>query len=255
MTGMTRTHPDFMRPRAPLRRGEGVSAWRQIADDLEADIAARRLAPGDRLPTEAQLALRFGVNRHTVRRAISVLASRGLVRATQGRGTFVEAAPLPYAIGPKTRFSEIVSRAGREAWGELIASAETAADLQLAEALSIPQGAPLLEMVTVHKADGTPLSMARTHHPLPRFRGLDGHYRAAGSLTRAYACFGVGDYTRRSTRITARLCGPEEAALLETNPGRVVLVIDSVNVDGQGVPIEATRSLFSADRVELVVGS
>ena len=105
-----------------LSRGEGLAAWRQIADGLEADMAAGRLLPGDRLPAEAELARRFGVNRHTVRRALAVLASRGLVRATQGRGTFVEAKPLAYPIGPRTRFSEAVARTGREAWGDLIGS-------------------------------------------------------------------------------------------------------------------------------------
>lgn len=251
MTGMTSTHLPL--PRPPLRRGEGVAAWRQIADGLEAEIARGGFGPGDRLPTEARLAEQFGVNRHTVRRAIAALAGEGLVRTTQGRGTFVEAPPLSYPIGPKTRFSEIVSRAGREAWGDLISSAEMAADRRLAEALSIQEGSPVVELVTVHRADGTPLSTARTHHPAPRFRGLDRLYRETGSLTRAYAGLGILDYTRRSTRITARASGPEEAALLELNPGRIVMVIDSVNVDAQGTPIEATRSLFSADRVDLVV--
>ena len=49
--------------------GRGVAQWRQIADTLRADIAGGTLGPGDQLPTEARLAARFGVNRHTVRRA------------------------------------------------------------------------------------------------------------------------------------------------------------------------------------------
>jgi len=236
-----------------LRRGEGLAAWRQIVDGLEADIATGALAPGAQLPTETRLAERFGVNRHTVRRALAVLASRGLVRAAQGRGTFVEPKPLAYPIGPRTRFSEIVAGAGREAWGDLIGSAPVGADTAVAEALGLAAGDPVLELVTVHRADDTPLSMARTALPLPRFEGLDKIYRQTGSLTRAYAAFGLTDYTRLSTRITARSASLEEARLLDLVPGRVLLVVNSVNVDPAGARIQATRSHFAADRVELVV--
>ncbi len=242
-------HPDD----GPLQRGEGVAAWRQIVDGLEADIVAGRLAPGDQLPTEARLAERFRVNRHTVRRAIAALAARGLVRATQGRGTFVEARLLAYPIGPRTRFSEAVARAGREASGECVSAREGAADAATAAALDLEPGAPVLELVTVHRADGTPLSTAWVRLPLPRFAGLAAHFSATGSITRALAACGLPDYTRASTRITARPSAPDEAARLELSPGRIVLVVDSVNVDPEGRPIQATRSLFSADRVELVV--
>jgi GntR family phosphonate transport system transcriptional regulator len=236
-----------------LRRGEGLAAWRQIADGLEAEIRTGDLAAGAQLPTEAALAARFGVNRHTVRRALAVLAERGLVRATQGRGTFVEAPRLAYPIGPRTRFSEIVSRAGREAWGDLIASAEVAAEAEIAADLGLPPGAPVLDLLTLHRADGTPISTARTCLPLPRFAGFDRAYAALGSITRAYAEFGVSDYTRLSTRIGARLAAAEEAARLDLAPGRVLISLASVNADAAGIRIQATRGLFVADRVELVV--
>lgn len=238
---------------AALSRGTGLAAWRQIADVLSAEIETGRLAAGSQLPTEAALAARFGVNRHTVRRALGVLAERGLVRAAQGRGTFVEQARLRYPIGPRTRFSEIVSRAGREAWGDLIAATDGPAEPEIAEALALEPGAPLLELVTIHRADGAPLSTARTWLPLPRFAGFADAYAASGSITRAFARYGVHDYVRRSTRIGARLATADEAERLELAPGRVLLMATSVNVDAGGVPIQATRSLFSADRVELAV--
>src|SRR5688500_18630671 len=97
-----------------VERTEAISAWRQIADRIEDDIVDGRFAPGDRLPIESEFAARFAVNRHTVRRALAALSVKGLVRASPGRGTFVEE-KLAYAIGRRTRFSEIVSQAGREA--------------------------------------------------------------------------------------------------------------------------------------------
>ncbi|MGU3667581.1 phosphonate metabolism transcriptional regulator PhnF [Methylobacterium sp. A49B] len=237
-----------------LVRGEGLTAWRQIADALTADIAAGLYAAGQQLPTESALAARFSVNRHTVRRALAALAEGGLVRASQGRGTFVEGAPLSYPIGTRTRFSEIVSGAGREAWGDLLAAATVPAAPEQALALALTPGAPVLELHTVHRADGAPLSTALTWLPLPRFAGFGEAYAARGSITRAFADCGVPDYTRLSTRVRARPADAQEASRLDIAPGRVVLVVSSVNVDPAGVPIQANRTLFAADRVELVIG-
>lgn len=246
-------HADFEERTSELSRGEGVAAWRQIVDGIEADIGQERLTPGDRLPSEAQLAARFGVNRHTVRRALGVLASRGLVRATQGKGTFVEARPLAYPIGPRMRFSEIVFGAGREASSEMIAAREISADAWAASRLGVAPGSPVLEIETRRKADEIPLSVGRAIFPLPRFAGLDAHYARTGSITRALLACGVADYTRLTTKITARATSPTEAAMLDLAPGRIVMVTDAVNVDAQGVRIQALWGLFPADRVELVV--
>ena len=246
--------PDDARVTA-LRRGHGVSAWRQIADHLKGDILSGVLPGASQLPTEAALAERFAVNRHTVRRALAVLATEGLVRTTQGRGTFVEARPLAYPIGSRTRFSEIVARGGRDPGGVVLAAETGHADAAIAAALQIEPGAPVLTLVTLRSADGAPISYAHSHHPLPRFAGLD-DLRATGViLSVALATFGVGDYRRATTRITARPARAEEAERLELAPGRVIMVVESVNVDTDGVPIQATTSRFAADRVEIVVES
>lgn len=236
-----------------LVRGGGVAAWRRIAERLEAEIAAGVFVPGGKLPAEVLLAGQLGVNRHTVRRAIAFLAERGIVRATRGSGTYVELSPLRYPIGPRTRFSEIASRAGREAWGVLASAAAVPAESETAEALGVAPGGPVLRLVTVHEADGVPISTAVTWLPLPRFEGFDRAYAGAGSITRAFATYGVADYLRLSTRIMARVADAEEAALLELTTGRVLLVVDSVNVDADDARIQATRACFAADRVELVV--
>lgn len=238
-----------------LDRARGLAAWRQVADSIEADIVAGRLRPGDRIAPEAQLAERFGVNRHTARRGLAALAARGLVRAARGSGTFVESRPLPYPVGLRTRFSEVMSQAGRQPHGELVAAGPGVADAGLAEALGLPAGAPVLEMTVIHRADGVPLSLARMAFPLPRFDGLDKAYAKRGSLTGAYRSLGVDDYSRLSTRISARTADAGEARLLDIGAGRPLIVVNSVNVDAAGDRIQATLSRFAADRVELVVDS
>ena len=63
--------------------------WEQVAQDLAQEIATGALPPGSRLPSEAELAVIYGVARMTVRRAISSLVEAGKVTRLHGRGTFV----------------------------------------------------------------------------------------------------------------------------------------------------------------------
>src|SRR5690242_15523560 len=122
---------------APLARGLGVALWRQIAGSLEKEISEGRLPAGTRLPTEAELSTRFAVNRHTVRRAMEELQSRGLVRIEQGRGSFVAEDVLDYPLGPRTRFSETIRRQNREPQGRILRLDEIDADGTVAEALKL----------------------------------------------------------------------------------------------------------------------
>ncbi|MGI6246701.1 MAG: phosphonate metabolism transcriptional regulator PhnF [Pseudochelatococcus sp.] len=242
-------------PSPALVRGEGVAAWRRIADEIEADIATQRLAPGTQLPTEAQLAARFGVNRHTVRRALATLADRGLLRATQGRGTFVENRPLAYPIGPRTRFSENVLRERHEPGGEFLGAERQPAAPMVARALGVAEGAPVLAVRARRFADGTPVSCSMLYLPLPRFEGFEEAYRRHLAVTPAMADCGVADFFRVETRISARTATRDEAVHLDLAPGRLVITATGIDADVDGVPIQLGQTAFAADRVELVVTS
>jgi DNA-binding FadR family transcriptional regulator len=73
---------------APLRAPQ---IYEQIAQRLEADIAAGRLTPGERLPSERELAQRLEVGRSSVREAIGALQLSGIVETRPGSGSFVAA--------------------------------------------------------------------------------------------------------------------------------------------------------------------
>lgn len=240
-----------------MERAGGIAFWRQIAEQLRGEIAGGHWPPGARLPTEAQLAERFGVNRHTVRRAMATLAGEGLIRTDQGRGTFVEAAGrrLVYPIGRRTRFSEIVSRQAREPAGRLIEHGREAASPWLAGRLAVATGTALVRLETLHVADGVPISTATSWFPEARFPTLIEAYAETGSVTKALARNGLADYSRASTRIRARLAETAEANWLALGPGALVLEVEAVNVDGDSVAFQLTRGSFAAERVEIVVDS
>jgi GntR family phosphonate transport system transcriptional regulator len=232
----------------------GVALWRQIADAIRLDIVGGKLNEGDKLDGELPLAERFGVNRHTVRRALAVLAEEGVVRAEHGRGTFVaEAKRLSYRVGKRTRFNEGLAGQTRERTRKLLSHRIERAGTRLAEALAVKPGTRLIRFETVSFADGRPLARASGWFPEPRFADFIAVYLECESVTEALKRYGIADYSRLFTRISARHATTEEAQALKLAPGSVVLVSDAVDVDMDGVPIHAMLTRFPADRMELVV--
>src|SRR5947209_875730 len=217
--------------------GTGVTLWRRVADELERAIAAGTYRSGTKLPAENDIAARLGVNRHTVRRAIATLAERGLVRAERGSGTYVEAQRLAYPIHRRTRFSEIIGDTGRSVSGKLIASAVEAADAEIARRLRLKAGAPVNRLETLRYADRVPLSTGTIWLPGQRFPDAAEIYAGVRSITKTLAHFGVHNYTRKSTQITAAIVDAADAARLEIIPGRPVLSLETVDVDGADCPV------------------
>lgn len=72
-----------------IEHGSEVPLWRQLADDIAAQVKSGELPPGARLPAEPDLAEIYGVARGTVRRAVSELREDGVVVVSRGLGTFV----------------------------------------------------------------------------------------------------------------------------------------------------------------------
>lgn len=238
-----------------LARMSGVALWRQIEQEIEADIRAKQFGPGERLPTEAELSQRFAVNRHTVRRAMLGLQERGLVRVEQGRGSFVQENIVDYRLSRRTRFSENILTLRRDPSGELVRVARLPADKTMAQMLQVRAGEPVLLLETLKSADGRPINLGSHHFPFRRFNGLAEAFKAEGSITAALRKFGVADYTRKVTRVTARMPEEEEARLLAQPRNRPVLITESVNIDESGTPIEYGIARFAADRVQFVFES
>ncbi|KZE31685.1 GntR family transcriptional regulator [Crenobacter luteus] len=236
-----------------IERGSGVAVWRQIETALAEDIAAGALRAGERVPTELQLAERFGVNRHTIRRAVSALVERGLLRVEQGRGTFVEDNAIDYAISKRTRFSQNMAAQNRAASVEFVAAAELPASAELAALLALPAGAPLYRVDAVSRVDGRLIDTATMFFPAARFPGLPAVYEALGSVTKTLAHYGVADYTRRFTRVTARLPDAETVERLGIPKTRPVLHVKSLNVDENGVPVQYGITRFNGDLVQLTM--
>jgi len=238
---------------APLERGGGIAVWRQIAHRLEGDLRTGGLEAGARLPTEAELAARFTVNRHTVRRAIADLAARGLVRVEQGRGTFLQDLVIDYPLRRRTSFSANLLAQDRAPSHAMLEVVEVPADAEIARSLDLRRGAPVVRGTSVGFADGVPVSYGSSWFPGARFPGLAERLRQDSSISAVLASYGLADYRRQTTRILARLPTAEEAARLRQPAGEPVLVTEAVDVDLGGRPIRYGATCFAGARVQLTV--
>jgi GntR family phosphonate transport system transcriptional regulator len=249
---MTTPAPEPDRRRDPVLRHDGVALWRQIAGRLRQDIASGTLPPAARLPTEAELSAQFGVNRHTVRRALEELSRAGLVRVEQGRGSFVAEDVLDYTVEPRTRFTEWIRKHNKEPSGRVLQLREIAAESAVATALGIRAGGRVVLLERLGLADDRPVSLGRHYFSAVRLRGLLDALRSSPRITEALETVGVSDYLRQVTRVSARLPTPAEAELLRMPRNRPLLVTENVNVDRAGTVIEYGVSCYPTPRVQIV---
>lgn len=231
------------------------AVWKEIAEILSAEIAEGRYRPGDKLPTEAALSARFGVNRHTVRHALAALAEAGTLHSRRGAGVFVMARPTEYALGRRVRFRENIAAAGRTPSRSITRAETVPGTAAEAAALGLEVGAMVHVIEGVSLADGQPLAAFRSVFPAARLPDFLARAKEAGSITEALAACGVADYTRAVTRITAKLAPPVLALTLQVPQGAPVLRTRAVNLDGAGQPLEFGTTWFAADRVTLTVAA
>ncbi|MFG3252477.1 GntR family transcriptional regulator [Streptomyces sp. NPDC048172] len=83
--------------------------YMQLARRVADEIKAGKYAPGDLLPSEAEMSKRYGVGKHTVRAAIAELRGMGLIDVRQGKGSIVRGEP-----GPAHEINRAISRSGKK---------------------------------------------------------------------------------------------------------------------------------------------
>ena len=240
------------RPRKSVEMSK-TPIWKSIAIVLTTDIAEGRYGAGDRLPTEAQLAAKHGVNRHTVRRALADMAEQGLVHARRGAGVFVTARPTDYPIGKRVRYHKSISASGKIPGKTILALTTRAADETEAEALDLEPGDSVHVYDGLSLADGQPIAIFQSVFPADRLPEILGALSQTGSVTRALQLCGVDDYTRISTRLTARSASAAQAVHLKLTEGAPVLHSLGINADAKGQPVEFGKSVFAGDRVTLTI--
>ncbi|MBB4428313.1 GntR family phosphonate transport system transcriptional regulator [Bradyrhizobium sp. CIR48] len=231
----------------------GLPLWRQVQFALEEEIGRGVIQPGQRLPAEEALADRFGMHRQTIRRAISRLQEKGIVRAEQGRGTFVQEQVVIHRLARRSRVGQTSERMGLKPIRQVIEAKRVRANRIVAQGLGVPVGIIVQRVETLRFINDRPVSVTSHFYPLPRFDGIAKSIQESGSVTKALVAFGVADFTHVWTTISAKIPSQRDAKLLGQPVSRPILRTINASVDEAGKPVQFTEARFAARLIELTI--
>jgi GntR family transcriptional regulator len=233
--------------RFQLERGP-IPLHHQVFRDLKTALDASEWRPGERMPTERELAERYGCSLITVRHALGELVREGRIERTRGRGTFVLQPRIDRDIAGAMSFSEEMQRRGLDPATRVVTARIEAAGESVAGLLGITAEAPVLYLERVRLGSGEPLLLEQARLPAERFPGLLAFDLERRSLYDILA-------ERYSTRIMRAREAVEpvvlkrrEAELLDMPTRSLALQIEGVAFAADGSAVEAARSFVRGDR-------
>jgi GntR family phosphonate transport system transcriptional regulator len=236
-----------------IRRGKGsLPIYRQISDLLRVEIQNLYQA-GDLLPPEGELAQRFNVNRHTLRRAIDELVSDGLVMRRHGSGVFVLSPAIDYSINAQTRFTATLESQGKTTFSRVLRKQVIPARGGVASRLQIAEGSEVIFLETLREVDEKPFCVIAHFLPLQEVPLVRECYDS-GSL-HAFLQRECGIEVERSESfISAVMPEPDDALLLKMPRNLPVLRVKSVNMAIHNQkPVEYVVTRFRGDATQLLV--
>ena len=217
----------------------------QIKALVEAGLERGEWRPGEAIPSEIVLASRFGVSQGTVRKAIAALAADNLVVRRQGKGTFVATHTEEQASN--FRFLRIRRNDGQDEHpaSRLIDVRRIKAGAEVARALALKPGAPVIVLRRVLEYAGEPVLLDEITLPAPLFKGLNKAKLDAyhGSMYSFFETqFGVR-MLRAQEKLKAIPADRYSAAILRVEPGFPLLAVERVTLTYGDRPVEYRRGL------------
>ncbi len=228
-----------------------MAVYLTIATQLRDEIRSH-YSHGDMLPSEHQLAKRFNVNRHTLRRAVDELVHDGLVRRYQGLGNQVVGAPIDYALNHPSCFTHNLSKMGLLLDTEVLSCREERLGKSLAGRLLLPAETGIVLIRTCRRIDDKPATLMR-HHLFNVDIQQMGRFRS-GSLHRFLKQTYGYQAIRATTRLRARMPSFDECHQLKIGRGIPVMEIHSrYHLKESGALMEYAISISRGDLFEYSV--
>lgn len=235
-----------------IARASPTPLYYQLELTLRRQIESGILAPNERLPSELELARRFGVSRITVRRSLERLAAQGLVHRKSGRGTYVS--PLPRVQVKVERnlvnllgFEDDLRRSGAVPDVRVLRKEWVPAPEDVASRLEVPAGTQVFRLHRLGMVDGRPLWVEERYFSENVATGIQDYHMESPSIVALLA----REYGKRITAAAIRIesvgAAEEVASLLQVRPGSPLLAVQfTTYVDD--MPIDAMRAYFRGDR-------
>lgn len=233
--------PDRRRPE-PL--------WHQAEMALRGLIEGGEWSAGSQLPNEDRLGEMLGISRITLRHALRNLEEAGLLRREHGRGTFVRSATVVAGVRGLTSFTEEMRTLALAAGTRLVEANRMAATIEIADALEIAVGDPVVQLKRLRLGNALPIGIQTSHLPEARVPGL---FENASSVTSLYTWlaehYGIKPVKAKEVYRVGRVA-EADAELLQLAAKTPAFEVERIAYDAKG-PFEFTLSTMRADRYEI----
>ncbi|MGB6423228.1 MAG: GntR family transcriptional regulator [Anaerolineales bacterium] len=222
---------------APLTKTEGIALYVQVRETLRDQIKTGVLEPGQKLPSEDDLAAQFGVSRMTVRQGISDLTDEGMVYRRRGIGTFVTQFHVERDHNKLTGFFETARAEGFEAEVKLLSREVVPAKLMIANELTLQENEPVIRIQSLRMANDVPVTIFDEYVPYKLRHELlteDLQSRAAWQILEQSGLV----INRAVQKMEARCANEEIARLLDIETDSPILYKNRVVYAEDGTPVE-----------------
>ena len=210
---------------------------------------------GEKLPNESELCDLYGVSRITVRRAIQDLADEGFLERKQGKGTFVTRTKIARELVSIDGFTDFSKQIGKNPSKRILSLEEIKATAEIAEALHIAIGSPVLKLARIMSIDQQPFVLDIAHYSLDRFPNLMTHFTEHESTYEVLKNIYKININAGSSKkvITVTPASKLEAEYLDCEIGETLFNIDKTVFDVTGVPIHISNFKTQTQLIALTI--
>jgi GntR family transcriptional regulator len=226
--------------------------YRKVADDIKTAIAAGEYGAGTRLPSESELARRYGVSRGTIRQAFAALRADGVIASRRGARRTVTGGSRVQSFSELLSFSKWAKSLGEVPSGKLISLERRPATDEQQLRLAVPPGTPVYAMVRVRLLSGRPVMIERGVFPERVGALIAGLDLETESITERLEGLGIV-WTDSEHIIDAIGATAEDARLLGVARGTPMLRERRHTTDQSGAPVEWSDDRYLGESVAFSV--
>jgi GntR family transcriptional regulator len=236
-----------------LNKHSHIPLYQQLVQALVAQIENNELGPGERVPSERELAEKMNVSRTTARLALDELVASGVVYREQGRGTYV-AEPRMRGLLGFASFSEDMRARGFRPSSQILKQKVIEADEKKQATIRCSAGERILHLVRLRLADDKPVALQSSYIPLALVPGLDTHQLENRSLFTILRdeYFIYPAWTE--AEMEARKADSHTASLLNLAENDPVLVVRGLTYTDSFEIVESVETIYRGEGLALYIG-
>jgi GntR family transcriptional regulator len=221
----------------------GSSLYQKVAEDIRAAIATGEYPASTKLPSESELAKRYGVSRGTVRQAFAALRADGVIASRRGARRVVFGGPRVQSFGELLSFSRWARAMGEEPGGRVVSLDRRQATAAERARLALPDDAAVYFLMRVRLLSGRPVMLERAVYPEKVGALVAGLDLTRDSISARLEELGIV-FTDAEHVIDAVPASAEDARWLGVRAGAALLRERRFTTDRSGLPVESSDDRY-----------